>query len=223
MSAKLPRTLSRLTLAGLVASFALVSDPASARPARAKTTTRAPKIERHEIQLGRAHIKKARARRGESAATTPGTVKPNTSAESKFVLSANTPNVPYRGRLIGHYPREWRPAGNSLGPGGEVWLSQNQVGPLSYAEAKLNVEPGFDYEVTLCTWNGSSNDLVRATVGGVTHTFESGNKSCDITFVLKAQDTGWTTIKIDFANEPQDNHDNAFAILGVEVARRTAS
>jgi hypothetical protein len=208
---------SRCALAVLVASVALVGTPAlaaapRAKPARANAKR---KIERKVVEIGKAHIQRAT----NTPASGPGSVKPDDSGEIAFTLSANTPNVPYRGRLIGHYPREWRTAGDSLGPGGEIWLSQNQVPNLSYVIAQIYLEAGHDYEVTLCT-GGGTNEMVRATAGDVTHTFKSGSDDCDMTLVLKPEQTGKTNIKIAFANDPSEHGSNAFSVLAVEVVRR---
>lgn len=219
MSIIFPRSLSRLTLAGLVGSFALAGTPASAapraKPARAKPArakTKKAKIKKRVVKVGKAHIG--------GSPVAGNSVAHNEPDEVKFTLSANTPNVPYRGRLIGHYPREWRPTGDSLGPGGEVWLSQNQVPHGSYAVAKLRVEKGHEYEVTLCTWGGGHSETVRATVGDATHTFPAGDKKCDVTLVLQPEEAGWTSVKIDFAEPPSEHGANAFVVLGVEVVRR---
>ena len=227
MSARLPLPF-RITLAGLVASFALTGQPASAQaprakkaPARAtkgkkKPPARAGKIPRHVVELGKAHIKPASRTVPSSG---PGSVQPKDPGEVKFVLSANTPHFPYRGRIQGFYPREWRTWGDSLGPGGEIWLSQNQVPHGSYALVRLNVEPGFDYEVKLCTESGTK-EMVRVTVGDVTHTFPAWTPDCDMTLVLHPESTGWTNIKLDFADSPDEGGANAYAIRRVEVVRR---
>ena len=242
MSAAFPTVLSRWTLAGLVACTALVGDPASAAPARAKVTKKASKakkgtktkaakkatpakgpvkIQKKVIPLGKGLIKKATFKPGASLPSTgPGVVQPKEPGETTFVLSANTPNVPYGGRLIGHYPREWRPLGNSLGPGGEVWLSQNQVPGLSRAEAKLRVEVGFEYEVTLCTSSNNGAEMIEASVGNSTLTFAAGNNDCDAALVIKPQETGWASVHIRFAEEPTEHGPNAFAVHAVEVTRR---
>ena len=224
INAFLPK--SRCALAVLVASVALVATPALAGPPRAKPAraTSKSKIERKVVKVGKAHIDTATAVKkatvkGGTPSSGPGAVQPKEPGEIAFTLSANTPNVPYRGRLIGHYPREWRTEGDSLGPGGEIWLSQNQVPNLSYAIAQIHVEAGHDYEVTLCTGGGTA-EMVRATVGDVTHTFKSGNDECDMTLVLKPEQTGKTNIKIAFAEEPREHGANAFSVIAVEVVRR---
>lgn len=217
---------SRSALAVLVASVALVGTPAlaaapRAKPARANVKR---KIERKVVKIDKAHIEAVTAGkkapgRGTPPRSGPGAVQPNDPDETSFTLSANTPNVPYRGRLIGHYPREWRTAGDSLGPGGEIWVSQNQVPNLSYVVAQIYLEAGHDYEVTLCTGGGTS-EMVRATVGDSTHTFKSGSDDCDMTLVLEPEQSGKTDIKIGFANDPGEHGGNAFSVLAVEVVRR---
>jgi hypothetical protein len=217
---------SRFTLAALAMSVGLVGTPALAGPPRAKPARAIAKskIERKVVKIGKAHIetatavKKATAKGGTSPSG-QGAVQHDEPDEIAFTLSANTPNIPYRGRLIGHYPREWRTEGDSLGPGGEIWLSQNQVPNLSYVIAQIHVEPGHDYEVTLCT-GGGTGEMVRATVGDVTHTFKSGNDDCDMTLVLEPEETGKTNIKIAFADEPREHSANAFSVVAVEVVRR---
>lgn len=217
---------SRFTLAALAMSVALVGTTALAGPPRAKPARAIAKnkIERKVVKIGKAHIETAPAiKKATAKGGTPpsgqGAVQHDEPDEIAFTLSANTPNVPYRGRLIGHYPREWRTEGDSIGPGGEIWLSQNQVPNLSYAIAQIQVEAGHDYEVTLCT-GGGTGEMVRATVGDVTHTFKSGNDDCDMTLVLKPEQTGKTNIKIAFADEPREHGANAFSVVAVEVVRR---
>ena len=225
MSIRVP-SMSRTTLAALFAAITL-APPAMAKPPRAKTKPAQTQLERHVVKVGRAHIepstptpiKKAKLNGG-NPSTGPGAVQPKDPGEIEFTLSANTPNVPYRGRLRGFYPREWRTAGDHLGPGGEVWLSQNQVGNLSYAVAELDVEPGHEYEVTLCTTSGSYGLMVRATVGDTTHTFKTGDAKCDLTLVLQPQEAGKASVKLDFANPPSEHGANAFAVLAVQVVRR---
>lgn len=225
MSLDVSLSKSRSALAVLVASLALAGGPALAGPPRAKPAraVKKAKIARKVVKVGKAHIDKSAAfdkaipKGGTPPSAGPGAVQPKDPGEIEFTLSANTPNLPYRGRLIAHYPREWRTAGDSLGPGGEVWLSQNQV--LSYAIAQIYLEAGHDYEVTLCMGGGTA-EMVRATVGDVTHTFKSGNDECDMTLVLKPEQTGKTDIKIDFADEPRENGANAFSVVAVQVVRR---
>jgi hypothetical protein len=207
-------------LAGLLLSVSFVGGTAVAKPARAKKARRSRAPVTKVVELPKAHIEainKKPGRRGGPGGG-PDAVQPKDPGQIEFSLTANTPNVPYRGRLIGHYPREWRTKNDTLGPGGEVWLSQNRVPHGSYAVAELVVEAGREYEVTLCTKGGAQR--VRATVGDVVHTFKSGDTKCDMALVLKPEAAGKASIKIDFADEPQENSPNAFAVLAVDVVRR---
>ena len=213
---------SRLALAGLVAAITLTGGVALAKPPRAKAPRGRAGVEKKVVKIGKAHIKpmtiKKATTKGTSPSSSPGSVQAQ-DPDVAFTLSANTPAVPYRGRLIGSYPREWRTDLEVLGAGGEIWVSQNQVPHGSYVVAELVVEAGHEYEVKLCTTSGTG-EMVRATVGGVTTTFNSGDHACDVTLVLEPQQSGKTNIKIDFANEPSENGANAFALLAVEVERR---
>lgn len=208
-------------LAGVLVSASLFGGTALAKPARAKKPRRARAPITKVVELPKAQIesvKKKRPARGGASGNGPSAVQPKDPGEIAFSLTANTPTVPYRGRLIGYYPREWRTDSESLGPGGEVWLSQNRVPHGSYAVAELHVEAGREYEVTLCTEGGGIQ--VRASVGEVVHTFKSGDRKCDMTLVLKPEAAGKAKIKIDFAEEPKENSANAFAVLAVDVVRR---
>ena len=219
------RTRPALPLLGMLLSFAAPTDPAHSKPRQRRAGNKAVKT----IVVGKAYItpaRRVRRRKGPGAKTTGGPPPPpkpgasdvtnDTNGKFKFVLSANTPFVPFAGRLLARYPRNWQTSGNGGGPGGLVWLSDMRLPGESYAEAKIFVEPGHTYDVKLCAQSTSADATVRATVGGAVTTFSAGFTGCDITLKLIPKDRGWTTVKIDFADADVEK---AFAIERVEVVR----
>ncbi len=224
MKTKASLSKSRLALAGLVAALSMTGGVALAKAPRAKAPKARAGLEAKVVKIGKAHIKPATIKKakvgGASASGGTGTVKAQEPGQVAFTLSANTPVAPYHGRLIGSYARDWRTDVDVLGAGGEIWVSQNAVPHGSFVIAELLVEAGHEYEVKICTTSGNFGEMVRATVGNVTHTFAAGDRKCDLALVLEPEQSGKTNIKIDFADEPTENGANAFAILAVEVERR---
>jgi hypothetical protein len=226
MSAKLPPSLLRLSLAGLVGALAFPSDPAAAapaarptakvRPAKAKPARAKGKIKR--VELGKAQIERGKvAPIDPTAGPSAGVnVLPTEPGEWSFVLSANTPRVAGGGWLVAHYARDWESNGNE-GPGGNIWLSQNRLPNETYVQAKIAVDPAHEYEVTLCT---EGSELVRAKVGNSSSTFPAGNSDCDLTLVIKPTEKGIATLMLEFVEPAKENSPNSFNVRRIEVIRR---
>ncbi len=229
----------------LVAALVSPTKPAAAAPSPRPSAKKAPSATKSRarrsrrrgtgktlpaVLLGRKHVSPERGRSSPPADPTPGSLKgnggggslpppptndvqTNTNGDLSFTITPNTPFIPFAGRLEAHYPRDWETS--AYNPG-HVWISNNRLPGETYVDAKIFVQPGYEYRVDLCT-RSNSGQTIQAEVGDVTHTFDAGVSisDCDLSLVLQPSAQGWTKIRLSFPG----TSGGAFALNQVKVLR----